>query len=174
MQEEERERRMDFVPEVSAIASENIEVDSDTFALIQAHLNMDLPGIVLRNVSNSPTQQRRTFHCTQSQQPSPRGAHPRPRVAMTEGRALRAHVVSHKPKLGRAHGEGCGDAPETALPGLPGHIDAYRTPRIVLRAPPIGRWLPRPLQQPALKQLVISRAARRLGRRGGGCARVRA
>ena len=47
LQEEERERRMDFVPEVSAIASENIEVDSDTYAMIQAHLNMDLPGIVL-------------------------------------------------------------------------------------------------------------------------------
>ena len=40
---------MDFVPEVSAIAKENIEVDSDTFALIQAHLNMDLPGIIVQN-----------------------------------------------------------------------------------------------------------------------------
>merc|ERR1711998_353698 len=49
LQEEERERRMDFVPEVSAIASENIQVDADTYAMIQAHLNMDLPGIVLHN-----------------------------------------------------------------------------------------------------------------------------
>ena len=36
---------MDFVPEVSAIASENIEVDPDTNALLRASLNMDLPGV---------------------------------------------------------------------------------------------------------------------------------
>jgi len=49
LQEEERERRMDFVPEVSAIASENIEVDPDTYALLRAELGMDLPGVTMAN-----------------------------------------------------------------------------------------------------------------------------
>eukprot|EP00941_MAST-03F_sp_MAST-3F-sp1_P002926 g2926.t1 len=49
LQEEERERRMDFVPEVSAIATENIEVDPDTYALLRAELNMDLPGVTMAN-----------------------------------------------------------------------------------------------------------------------------
>merc|ERR1711881_346500 len=36
LQEEERERRMDFVPEVSAIQIEEINVDTDTNDMIQA------------------------------------------------------------------------------------------------------------------------------------------
>ena len=35
LQEEERERRMDFVPEVSAINTESITVDPDTKALLE-------------------------------------------------------------------------------------------------------------------------------------------
>jgi hypothetical protein len=36
LQEEEREKRMDFVPEVSAIYQETIEVDEDTLQMIKA------------------------------------------------------------------------------------------------------------------------------------------
>ena len=36
LQEEERERRMDFVPEVSAINTESITVDPDTKDLLEA------------------------------------------------------------------------------------------------------------------------------------------
>lgn len=50
LQEEERERRMDFVPEVSAIDTELIEVDADTRALLE-HLDMkNLPGVQLVQV----------------------------------------------------------------------------------------------------------------------------
>ncbi|MCO5576011.1 hypothetical protein L7F22_033362 [Adiantum nelumboides] len=46
LQEEERERRMDFVPEESAIKTDLIEVDKETMDLLQ-HLNMgQLPGVV--------------------------------------------------------------------------------------------------------------------------------
>ncbi|RHY30518.1 hypothetical protein DYB32_004253 [Aphanomyces invadans] len=44
LQEEERERRLDFVPDVSAINVENIELDSDTRDLL-AHLEITLPGV---------------------------------------------------------------------------------------------------------------------------------
>lgn len=36
LQEEERERRMDFVPETSALDKEVINVDSDTLAMIKS------------------------------------------------------------------------------------------------------------------------------------------
>ena len=50
LQEEERERRMDFVPEVSAIDTELIEVDADTRDLLE-HLDMkNLPGVQLVQV----------------------------------------------------------------------------------------------------------------------------
>jgi small subunit ribosomal protein S17e len=46
LQEEERERRMDFVPEESAIKTDVIEVDRETIELLAA-LNMpQLPGVV--------------------------------------------------------------------------------------------------------------------------------
>merc|ERR1712060_442553 len=46
LQEEERERRMDFVPDESAINTELIEVDRDTMELLRS-LNMsNLPGVV--------------------------------------------------------------------------------------------------------------------------------
>ena len=45
LQEEERERRMDFVPEVSAIDTEIIEVDKDTRDLLEFLEMKDLPGI---------------------------------------------------------------------------------------------------------------------------------
>eukprot|EP00244_Chara_vulgaris_P010214 TRINITY_DN461_c0_g1_i2.p2 TRINITY_DN461_c0_g1~~TRINITY_DN461_c0_g1_i2.p2 ORF type:complete len:154 (-),score=38.81 TRINITY_DN461_c0_g1_i2:1859-2320(-) len=46
LQEEERERRMDFVPEESAIKTDVIEVDRDTMEMLRA-LNMaSLPGVV--------------------------------------------------------------------------------------------------------------------------------
>ncbi|KAH7439639.1 hypothetical protein KP509_04G070000 [Ceratopteris richardii] len=46
LQEEERERRMDFVPDESAIKTDLIEVDKETIDLLQS-LNMgQLPGVV--------------------------------------------------------------------------------------------------------------------------------
>merc|ERR1711881_659892 len=45
LQEEERERRVDFVPEVSAIDTSHIEIDADTKDMLK-ELNMDkLPNI---------------------------------------------------------------------------------------------------------------------------------
>lgn len=44
LQEEERERRLDFVPEVSAINTESIEIDNDTKDLL-ASLDLQLPGV---------------------------------------------------------------------------------------------------------------------------------
>ena len=51
LQEEERERRMDFVPEVSALEQEFIEVDADTRDMLEAIEFKDLPGV---QVSNAP------------------------------------------------------------------------------------------------------------------------
>merc|ERR1740124_857666 len=48
LQEEERERRMDFVPEVSAITIDEIKIDSDTNAMLRA-LHMNLPNLNVQN-----------------------------------------------------------------------------------------------------------------------------
>lgn len=45
LQEEERERRMDFIPDQSAINLESIEVDKETYEMLRG-LNMaNLPGV---------------------------------------------------------------------------------------------------------------------------------
>mmetsp|Transcript_12424 Transcript_12424/g.22157 ORF Transcript_12424/g.22157 Transcript_12424/m.22157 type:complete len:124 (-) Transcript_12424:41-412(-) len=44
LQEEERERRMDFVPEVSAIDLDTIEVDQDTMEMLKS-LNVEIPNV---------------------------------------------------------------------------------------------------------------------------------
>ncbi|KAK6147277.1 hypothetical protein DH2020_018189 [Rehmannia glutinosa] len=48
LQEEERERRMDFVPDESAIKVDRIEVDQETVDLLESLGMKDLPGVVLR------------------------------------------------------------------------------------------------------------------------------
>ncbi|GAU34660.1 hypothetical protein TSUD_67100 [Trifolium subterraneum] len=55
LQEEERERRMDFVPEVSAIKTDSIEVDKETLEMIAALGMAELPGVV--QVDPVPVQQ---------------------------------------------------------------------------------------------------------------------
>jgi small subunit ribosomal protein S17e len=45
LQEEERERRLDFVPEVSAIDTDVIEVDSDTKAMLDAFGLDGIPNV---------------------------------------------------------------------------------------------------------------------------------
>ncbi|XP_074311836.1 small ribosomal subunit protein eS17w-like [Silene latifolia] len=45
LQEEERERRMDFVPDVSAINTELIAVDRETIEMLAALGMSDLPGL---------------------------------------------------------------------------------------------------------------------------------
>ncbi|XP_074370679.1 small ribosomal subunit protein eS17w-like [Apium graveolens] len=48
LQEEERERRMDFVPDESAIRTDHIEVDKETIELLASLGMSDVPGIVLK------------------------------------------------------------------------------------------------------------------------------
>ncbi|KVH88259.1 Ribosomal protein S17e [Cynara cardunculus var. scolymus] len=48
LQEEERERRMDFVPDESAIKTDRIEVDKETIDLLASLGMSELPGIVLK------------------------------------------------------------------------------------------------------------------------------
>ena len=45
LQEEERERRMDFIPEVSALNTDNIEVDKDTMDLLKSLNMQNIPGL---------------------------------------------------------------------------------------------------------------------------------
>lgn len=50
LQEEERERRLDFVPGVSALDTDNIEVDKDTMEMLK-QIGMDrLPNVKLPTV----------------------------------------------------------------------------------------------------------------------------
>ncbi|KAJ9540768.1 hypothetical protein OSB04_027274 [Centaurea solstitialis] len=50
LQEEERERRMDFVPDESAIKTDLIEVDKETIEMLTALGMGDLPGVVKASV----------------------------------------------------------------------------------------------------------------------------
>nr|CCA17795.1 40S ribosomal protein S17 putative [Albugo laibachii Nc14] len=50
LQEEERERRLDFVPDVSAINTDTIEVDAETQKML-THLNLDFPSVVVQQKS---------------------------------------------------------------------------------------------------------------------------
>eukprot|EP00612_Vaucheria_litorea_P007866 CAMPEP_0171475538 /NCGR_PEP_ID=MMETSP0946-20130122/3060_1 /TAXON_ID=109269 /ORGANISM="Vaucheria litorea, Strain CCMP2940" /LENGTH=127 /DNA_ID=CAMNT_0012005639 /DNA_START=86 /DNA_END=466 /DNA_ORIENTATION=+ len=52
LQEEERERRMDYVPEVSAIDLETIEVDQDTMDMLQS-LNVSIPKVQLQKLAGT-------------------------------------------------------------------------------------------------------------------------
>ncbi|RAL44859.1 unnamed protein product [Cuscuta campestris] len=54
LQEEERERRMDFVPEQSAINTDFIEVDKDTIDLLTMLGIADLPGVVQKVEETAP------------------------------------------------------------------------------------------------------------------------
>jgi small subunit ribosomal protein S17e len=45
LQEEERERRMDFVPEVSAVDATTIELDADSMEMLKAVGLGSLPGV---------------------------------------------------------------------------------------------------------------------------------
>ena len=49
LQEEERERRLDFIPAVSALAKEQVDVDADTNAMLKA---MDVKIERLKVVGN--------------------------------------------------------------------------------------------------------------------------
>lgn len=59
LQEEERERRMDFVPEISAIDTDVVEVDNDTRDMLK-QLNLDkLDGLVLQSAQGAPARRMR-------------------------------------------------------------------------------------------------------------------
>ena len=47
LQEEERERRMDFVPEKSALDVDSIEVDRDTMDMLKSMNMGNLPGVTV-------------------------------------------------------------------------------------------------------------------------------
>eukprot|EP00882_Tetradesmus_deserticola_P000128 GHRQ01000142.1.p2 GENE.GHRQ01000142.1~~GHRQ01000142.1.p2 ORF type:complete len:166 (+),score=62.76 GHRQ01000142.1:13-510(+) len=51
LQEEERERRMDFVPEESAVNTETIEVDRDTLDMLKAINMASLPGVTMQQAA---------------------------------------------------------------------------------------------------------------------------
>ncbi|XP_042512711.1 40S ribosomal protein S17-like [Macadamia integrifolia] len=56
LQEEERERRMDFVPDESTIKIDNIEVDKETIDMLTALGMADLPGVVKQvDTTTAPT-----------------------------------------------------------------------------------------------------------------------
>ena len=46
LQEEERERKMDFIPEKSAIDTENINVDETVGDMLKS-IGVDIPGVVV-------------------------------------------------------------------------------------------------------------------------------
>ncbi|KAJ0447779.1 putative ribosomal protein S17e [Helianthus annuus] len=48
LQEDERERRMDFVPDESAIKVHRIDVDKETIELLASFGMSEMPGIVLK------------------------------------------------------------------------------------------------------------------------------
>ena len=50
LQEEERERRLDFLPEESAIQVAHIEVDATTMEMLRAAGHGSLPGVVKAEV----------------------------------------------------------------------------------------------------------------------------
>ena len=52
LQEEERERRMDFVPDVSAVDTDVIEVDAETKAMLRSLDMSNLGGIVVQQASS--------------------------------------------------------------------------------------------------------------------------
>eukprot|EP00239_Pterosperma_sp_CCMP1384_P009447 CAMPEP_0197865602 /NCGR_PEP_ID=MMETSP1438-20131217/43753_1 /TAXON_ID=1461541 /ORGANISM="Pterosperma sp., Strain CCMP1384" /LENGTH=145 /DNA_ID=CAMNT_0043484091 /DNA_START=546 /DNA_END=983 /DNA_ORIENTATION=- len=56
LQEEERERRMDFIPEESAINVEKIEVDRDTMEMLRAMNMANLAGVTLQQGATGPAQ----------------------------------------------------------------------------------------------------------------------
>jgi small subunit ribosomal protein S17e len=53
LQEEERERRLDFVPEVSALDQETIQIDSDTRDLLESLGYGSLPGVTVLQSSHA-------------------------------------------------------------------------------------------------------------------------
>lgn len=61
LQEEERERRMDFVPEVSAIDTEVIEVDNDTREMLKALDLTELGGLVVQSPQGPSSGRRPRF-----------------------------------------------------------------------------------------------------------------
>ena len=58
LQEEERERRMDFVPEKSALGVEEIRVDKETMEMLAALGMADLPGVERQQEVSAPTYSR--------------------------------------------------------------------------------------------------------------------
>merc|ERR1712066_947238 len=52
LQEEERERRLDFVPDRSALEKDSILVDADTYAMLE-HLGVNIPTVAPEQRQNN-------------------------------------------------------------------------------------------------------------------------
>jgi small subunit ribosomal protein S17e len=61
LQEEERERRMDFIPDQSAVSTEAISVDKDTMDMLRALNMQNLPGLTLASEQRSEFKPRADF-----------------------------------------------------------------------------------------------------------------
>lgn len=61
LQEEERERRMDFVPEQSAVETDVVEVDPETKDMLRSLGLANLPGVVLQQNSGARDAGRRPY-----------------------------------------------------------------------------------------------------------------
>ncbi|KAJ8774377.1 hypothetical protein K2173_011626 [Erythroxylum novogranatense] len=57
LQEEERKRRMDFIPDVSAIKTDQIEVDKETIDMLAAVGMSEIPGLVQVDLVAAPVAQ---------------------------------------------------------------------------------------------------------------------
>lgn len=58
LQEEERERRMDFVPDVSCLDKDRIEVDADTLKMLRSIDFPEVSGVVQEQVGRGYRGQR--------------------------------------------------------------------------------------------------------------------
>eukprot|EP01098_Paradermamoeba_levis_P015978 TRINITY_DN83_c0_g2_i1.p1 TRINITY_DN83_c0_g2~~TRINITY_DN83_c0_g2_i1.p1 ORF type:complete len:157 (+),score=81.61 TRINITY_DN83_c0_g2_i1:69-473(+) len=62
LQEEERERKDNYVPDVSAVNTTDIKVDPETKSLLKAMNMANLPGVSLVAPTPAPTNQRPPKH----------------------------------------------------------------------------------------------------------------
>lgn len=58
LQEEERERRLDFIPEKSILDVDTVDIDADTFDLLKSIDFADLPGVAVQAQQHVGTNKR--------------------------------------------------------------------------------------------------------------------
>jgi len=73
LQEEERERRLDFLPEKSVLDVETVDIDADTHDLLRSLGFADLSGITITNPAHEQQYQRRDNNQQTQQKRGPKG-----------------------------------------------------------------------------------------------------